>query len=95
MFGASKIYIPNTFTPNGDGKNDVFRPWMFFVQDVPLNKNQDYAFTIFNRWGEILFQTDKIDQGRSWTRESLNSTEPQGVYGYKIQVYGIDGMSYF
>ena len=45
-----KLYVPNAFTPNGDGNNDVF---------VPKGKYlKNYKMTIFNRWGEIVFYTD-------------------------------------
>lgn len=48
-----EVYIPNTFTPNEDYKNDSFSP-------VSLCKFKDYKFTIYNRWGERIFTTDFI-----------------------------------
>jgi gliding motility-associated-like protein len=86
LFGSSKIYILNLYTPNNDEKIMYFKPWMFFVQDQPLNDNLNYSFTIFNRWGDILFETADINKG--WSGEYLNALVPLGVYGYKIQVYG-------
>ena len=52
------LYTPNSFTPNGDGDNDVFLPMGF-----RMNKYQNYQFTIFNKWGEIIFSTDKTAEG--------------------------------
>jgi len=50
------IYVPTAFTPNGDGHNDVLRP--FPVGIVKL----DY-FRVYNRWGELVFETSQYLQG--------------------------------
>jgi gliding motility-associated-like protein len=51
------LYVPDAFTPNGDGKNDTFNPLLFgnIVQ---------YHFRIYNRWGSIVFQSDV--PGKGW-----------------------------
>ncbi len=49
VLGSTNIYIPNTFTPDGDGINDLFTPSLFGVSD------KDFEFTIFNRWGELIY----------------------------------------
>ena len=67
------LYIPNSFTPNGDGKNDVFSPRGF-----RMNKFQAYELIIYNRWGEQIFSTDKV--GGSW--DGYNN--PSGVYTWTI-----------
>ncbi len=52
------IYIPNAFTPNGDGENDYFKPY------APLHLITDMYFAVFDRWGEIVFESNNIsDQG--------------------------------
>jgi gliding motility-associated-like protein len=48
--------MPNAFTPNGDGKNDVLRPLIFGI----LKK---YRFQIFNRWGQKVFESTQLQQG--------------------------------
>src|SRR5258706_7546293 len=50
------FYIPTAFTPNNDGKNDVFRPMLF-------GNVIKYKFIIYNRWGEIVFQTSNLNKG--------------------------------
>jgi gliding motility-associated-like protein len=58
------FYIPTAFTPNHDGNNDLFRPLLF-------GNVKKYQFTVYNRWGQIVFQT--TDLGKAWdgTYESL------------------------
>ncbi|MEJ0079932.1 MAG: gliding motility-associated C-terminal domain-containing protein [Puia sp.] len=59
---SSDIYVPNAFTPNGDGKNDIF-----YVSGGPrgsMIKN----FSIFNRWGEIVFDVHDVLPGECLIR---------------------------
>ena len=51
------MFVPNAFTPNLDGRNELFTP----VIECPVDK---YTFSIYNRWGEILFTT--TEQGAGW-----------------------------
>ncbi|MFI5148716.1 MAG: PKD domain-containing protein [Bacteroidia bacterium] len=51
------FYAPNTFTPNGDGKNDE---WMPFGTGIDVN---NYHLMLFDRWGNLIFETYKWDQG--------------------------------
>ena len=80
VFGEKElaIYIPNTFTPNGDGINDVFKP----VTDP--NKIKKYEMTLFNEWGELIFKTDQIEQGWDGISQASSSNN---IYIYKIIVY--------
>jgi gliding motility-associated-like protein len=59
----TKIEIPNAFTPNGDGINDVFRP--LYGSDI-----SQVVFTIYNRWGQLLFQDKGTHSGWDGTFES-------------------------
>ncbi len=51
--------VPNIFTPNGDGLNDVFEP----VHDCEPGQITSYSLKIFNRWGELLFESTDVTQG--------------------------------
>jgi gliding motility-associated-like protein len=70
------VYIPNTFTPNGDGLNDLFGP-----VSTGLSEN-DYSFTIYNRWGELIYQSNK--PGEAWDGKVSGKEAITGVYTYKL-----------
>jgi gliding motility-associated-like protein len=72
--------IPNVFTPNGDGLNDYFFPRNFLTAGLT-----SFSMQIFNRWGELIFQTTALE-GSGWDGKFNNMDQPSGVY-----VYVIDG----
>ena len=81
----TKLFIPNSFTPNNDGVNDVFLPKGEFILEYNLN--------IYDRWGHVVFQSSSVDNG--WNGNS-NSTEiPQGIYVYSLSYAGDDGNQFF
>jgi gliding motility-associated-like protein len=49
------FYMPNAFTPDGDGLNDIFKPEGTFVKDI--------QWMIFNRWGEMIFESKDLNKG--------------------------------
>ena len=53
----TSIFVPNCFTPNGDGKNDVFIP------ESNGYEIEEYEFWVLNRWGAVIFETTNIYQG--------------------------------
>ncbi len=69
-------YSPNAFSPNGDGINDVFSP---ILTDIDYGT---YEINIFNRWGDIVFQTNNYDE--SWDGTFKGDNLPQAIYTYKI-----------
>jgi|GEM_PF-740515 len=86
VFGVSEILIPNVFTPNGDGQNDVFT-----VKGVNLESVEG---TIYNRWGQMMFKWDGIKG--YWDGRTLAGAEaPDGTYFYIISAKGVDGEEYF
>lgn len=74
------IDIPNAFTPNGDGVNDYF-----FPRQLLSRKVTGFSMKVFNRWGAIIFETNKID-GRGWDGRLNEKDQPSGVYIYLIDV---------
>ncbi|OYT13009.1 MAG: hypothetical protein B6I19_07330, partial [Bacteroidetes bacterium 4572_114] len=63
-------------TPNGDGLNDEFKP----VQRYDLVRT--YHLYIYNRWGQLIFETSDINRG--WDGTYKNQPAAQGTYIYKI-----------
>lgn len=66
-------YVPNTFTPNGDEHNNMLLPVITAGIDV-----YDYSFTIYNRWGEVVFQT--FDSKVGWDGTFAGKLVPTGTY---------------
>jgi gliding motility-associated-like protein len=76
LWEQSAFYLPNAFSPNGDGLNDEFKA----VQKYDFVNT--YHMQIYNRWGEMIFETSDINRGWDGTFEGKPS--PQGSYVYKI-----------
>ncbi len=77
--GETFIYIPNGFTPDGDGKNDYFLP--VFSEEFISN----YSLTIYNRWGELVFQS--LDMNLPWDGKSKGVKCKSDVYVWHLK-YG-------
>lgn len=82
--GASDLKIPNAFSPNGDGINDVWR--------VVSQSLLDYKCTIFDRNGREVFHADRPDIG--WDGKKNGKDVKPGVYFYVITATGSDGKRY-
>jgi gliding motility-associated-like protein len=81
------IFVPNTFTPNGDEHNEVFRPVTYFVSE------EGYSFSIYNRAGEKIFETDNPQKG--WDGSYKGSQVQNGNYVYHLQfVNGLGNLIY-
>ncbi|MCB0793010.1 MAG: gliding motility-associated C-terminal domain-containing protein [Flavobacteriales bacterium] len=74
------VFVPNAFTPDDDGINDVFAPTLLGVDA------SEYDLSIFDRWGEMVFRTD--DPHASWNGGHSNASGPlpEGVYVWRIHV---------
>jgi gliding motility-associated-like protein len=73
------FYIPNTFTPDGDNFNQTFQP-IFTAGFDPFN----FEMYIFNRWGELIFESHDANIGWDGSYSNLARTVQTGVYSYKI-----------
>jgi gliding motility-associated-like protein len=71
--------LPNAFTPNGDGQNEVFKPYPFcFIESI--------QFKVFNRWGQLVFETS--DPNINWDGSNLAGDElASGTYYYTCLVF--------
>ena len=84
------VFVPNSFSPNFDGLNDVFMPvFSNYGLDTKV-----YELSIFDRWGQLLYSTTDISQG--WDGSVGNSGEPvkEDVYVFKLQYKDAEGNVY-
>jgi len=65
------VYLPNAFTPNHDGRNDIFRP-------VFAGPHSDYRFAVYDRWGRMMFESR--DPSAGWDGTTGGKDQPGGVY---------------
>ncbi|MDE7179631.1 MAG: gliding motility-associated C-terminal domain-containing protein [Muribaculaceae bacterium] len=82
--GASDLRIPNAFTPNGDGVNDVWK--------VGYRSLLSFRCTIFDRYGNEIFRFSDPEQG--WDGKYKGKLVNPGVYFYVIEAKGADGKTY-
>ena len=68
--------MPTGFTPNNDGKNDMFTP-------IPVGIKSYNYFRIFNRWGQMIFSTTR--QNKGWDGMTGGKELPAGVYVWMIE----------
>lgn len=79
------IYVPNAFTPNGDGTNDDFKPSLYNV--LP----DSYSMLIFDRWGNLIFQTTDINEGWDGRVKGKSAIAQIDTYVWKIYVKDYTG----
>lgn len=94
---ASDLYVPNAFSPNGDGKNDVFK--------VRVKSIVAFKAVIFNRWGKVVasgdessleYESGSDDNGYfiCWDGYINGKVAPDGVYFINIEAVGAGGKRY-
>ncbi len=71
-----EVYVPNAFSPNGDGQNDVFRPF----SDCPL---EDFSLKVYNRWGVEVFSSNDPMQG--WNGQLQTKQAPGATYIWVLE----------
>ena len=73
------IFLPNAFTPNNDGENDVLR-----LRSIFLDRLSDYELMIYNRWGQEIFRTQNVLDG--WDGTFRGEELAPDVYGFYMRV---------
>ena len=73
---TDQVYIPNSFTPNGDGRNDVLRVYSNVIRSL--------KFVVFNQWGEKVYESS--DQNMVWDGTYRGKPQPSGVYIYVSEI---------
>jgi gliding motility-associated-like protein len=77
--GIANIWVPSGFTPNKDGKNDILKP-------ITKGIKQLIQFNVFNRWGQLIYTTNRMGEG--WDGTYKGEFQPSGAYVY--EAVGID-----
>ncbi len=76
------LYLPNAFTPNDNNENETFRAYGYNISS--------YHIQIFNRWGEMIFQTSNIAEGWNGRRNNNEQMSPIDTYVYNVEVSFFD-----
>lgn len=76
IFDRAFVYVPNTFSPNGDGFNDVFLP-------VLSGDIEKYDLFVFDRWGALIFSTNQTDKAWDGTKDGVKY--PLDTYVWRIR----------
>ena len=83
------LFIPTSFTPNNDGTNDAF-----FIQGSDIDPDR-FELQIFNRWGEVVFETTDLYDG--WNGKVGTDGEyfsRNGTYTYRVEVHSLSEESW-
>lgn len=73
------IYVPNVFSPNNDGINDVFLPRGTYID------SKNFSLKIFNRWGDLVFETDNLNEG--WDGNiGFDKLKHTNIYYWQIEL---------
>jgi gliding motility-associated-like protein len=79
-----QVHLPDAFTPNGNTLNDTFKAKGLFISE--------YTLTIYSRWGEVVFQSNSLEEG--WDGQYQNTEAPTGKYVYAVRVKDSTGRFY-
>jgi len=79
IFVNADLIVPNTFSPNNDGDNDTW-------EIIGIEKFPDCLISIYNRWGQLVFQTTGYNKQKAWNGQSKNKNVNESVYFYEIQL---------
>jgi gliding motility-associated-like protein len=80
---AKDVFVPNVFSPNGDGKNDVLLVYGNYIEKLDMR--------IFNQWGQQVATVNSPSKG--WNGTQGGKAQPVGVYVYELQAVLSDGRS--
>lgn len=81
-----RVFVPTAFTPNGDGKNDLFRP-------IAVGMTQIQFFRVFNRWGELVFETAQNEDG--WDGRIGGKLQSSGTFVWVVKGIDFNGKTFF
>jgi gliding motility-associated-like protein len=74
---AANLWAPTAFTPNGDGKDDIF-----YIRGPQIS---NFNFGVYDRWGEQLFHSENMTQGWDGRKQITGEKMPDGAYIYYVR----------
>ncbi len=80
-----EIFVPNAFTPNGDGNNDDLKATFYGIKQLKY-------FRVYNRWGQLFYQTQTMKQG--WDGNFKNVKQEMQTLVWVLEAIGVDGNTY-
>ncbi|MBS1655918.1 MAG: gliding motility-associated C-terminal domain-containing protein, partial [Bacteroidetes bacterium] len=87
VYKGPDIYLPNAFTPNGDGLNETFKPFTVGIKTINY-------FKIFNRWGQMIYSSTGMDT-HGWDGKYLGVAQGSGAYVWVIEAITSDNRKIF
>jgi len=82
VYKGPEVYVPTAFTPNADRKNDIFKPVFVGIKDL-------LYFSVYNRWGQLLYTTKEIGQG--WNGTIKGVIQPSGEFVWMLKATDYNG----
>lgn len=82
VYNGPDLYVPSAFTPNGDGLNDIFRPFPVGIKELRF-------FRVFNKWGQLVYSTSTLGQG--WDGKLNGLDQGTSVFVWMVQGVARDG----
>ena len=79
------IFVPKAWSPNKDGHNDKLFPFVVCMKEIKY-------FRVYNRWGELMFQTNVI--GNGWDGLYKGQLQGMDVYTWTVEAIGVDNKYY-
>jgi len=81
-----QVFVPTAFTPNGDGRNDFFKP-------IPVGMTRIEYFRVYNRWGQLVYSNNGNDGG--WDGRINGKLQPTGTYAWLVKGTDFTGKEFF
>jgi len=78
------VNIPNAFTPDGNGNNDVFYPVIYGSEVLA------FGFDIYDRWGRLIYSSESPQDGWDGTIRETGDVAPCGIYNWKMSIRTVD-----
>ncbi|MFN2429886.1 MAG: PKD domain-containing protein, partial [Cryomorphaceae bacterium] len=85
------VYVPNAFTPDGNRINEIFKPVIYGINDIEFTVPDYYTFSVFNRWGDMVYTTNDPDEGWNGDSPDLEYYAQSEVYIWRVSIEFPDG----